>query len=321
MAVNPATHDNSTNVHYGATDPSLANQSSPTKADFTGIDNLGSLLDSIPELSKLVDQAISESWTAQKFQNAVQDSHWWKSHSDTARAVIIQQANDPKAFQQSLNNTANSVTELARQLGFSVDPNTAKAIANSALMSGNDHNQQWLTQQLGRRQDYSKAKSTNGVSGGMAQTVTQLQSMAADYGFTYTPAQLLEKAQQVVMGNTTIDTYQQRLIGWAKSAFPGLSDDIDKGATVKQLADPYVNSMSQLLEVDPGSLNVYTPLIRKAMQGSIDPSTKTRAPQTLTDFEAAVRQDPRWQYTQNAKDTMSRSLLHIGSDFGFGPAA
>ncbi len=36
-------------------------------------------------------------------------------------------------------------------------------------------------------------------------------------------------------------------------------------------------------------------------------------------FEQQVRTDPRWQYTNNAKDAMSTALLHIGSDFGFGP--
>jgi hypothetical protein len=38
----------------------------------------------------------------------------------------------------------------------------------------------------------------------------------------------------------------------------------------------------------------------------------------LNDFEEQVRRDPRWQYTQNAKDTMSSVLVKIGQDFGFG---
>jgi hypothetical protein len=73
-----------------------------TKGDYRGVDSLGHLLDSVPELSRLVDKALSSNWSADKFQNAVEDSKWWKNHSATARAVIIQHANDPASYQQSL---------------------------------------------------------------------------------------------------------------------------------------------------------------------------------------------------------------------------
>lgn len=290
-----------------------------TQADFAGIDGLGSLLDAIPELRKLVDQAISENWTANKFQNSVEDSGWWKNHSATARQVIIQRANDPKTYQQALNNAVTSVTTLSKQLGFKVTESQAAAIALHGMMTGNDTNQQWLTQQLGHHQDYGHVKNTNDLSGGMAQTVSQLQSLAGDYGFTYTPAQLESQAQQILMGNQTIDTYQQRLKTWAKSAFPPLAKEIDSGTTIKQLADPYVSSMSQLLEIDPATIGVYTPAIRQAMQGVTAPGDKagTKESVPLWQFEQQVRSDPRWQYTRNARDTAATALTKIGQDFGF----
>jgi hypothetical protein len=311
------------NVRQGVKDPSAAaaDPAQKTKEDYSGIDSLGSLLDSVPELSTLVSEAIDQGWTPAKFQNAVQDSDWWKTHSATARQVIIQRANDPKSFKQSLNNTTSAVTAMAHQMGFSVDGATLRAIANSALLTGNDTNQGWLQQQLGRHVDYSKVKNTGSLKGQMAATASQLQQQAAQYGMNWTAAQVAQRAQQVVQGSTTIDTYTAQLKQWAKSAFPALAKDIDAGQTVQQLADPYVQSMSQLLEVDPGTLNLYTPSIRRALQGVQDPKTKERQVMNLSDFEDHVRQDPRWQYTQNAKDTMSTALLKMGADFGFGPGA
>lgn len=153
----------------------------------------------------------------------------------------------------------------------------------------------------------------------MAQTIQQLQQDQADYGYQWKPQQLAYYARSIVDGTTTIDTYKQQLIDWAKSAFPALAKQIDAGQTVSDLASPYIQSMSNLLEVDPGTLNLYTPAIRKALQGVTDPATKQREAVPLWQFEDQVRQDPRWQYTQNAKDTMSTALLKIGSDFGFGP--
>lgn len=299
--------------------PSKPEDTQTTKDDYAGIDSLGSLLDTIPELARLVDEAIANNWSSSKFQNAVEDSKWWRNHSDTARQVIIQRANDPKAFRQNLSNTTDSVIAVARQLGFSVSRATAQAIANHALMTGNNSNQTWIEQQLGRRQDYSHTKDVGSLKGQMATVASQLSEAAAQYGMNWTPAQIAQRAQQVVVGNTTADTYVNKLKAWAKSAFPALAKEIDAGMTVQQLADPYVQSMSQLLEVNPGSLNLYTPAIRRALQGTQDPKSKERVTMNLSDFEDQVRADPRWQYTQNAKDTMSSALLKIGADFGFGP--
>lgn len=298
-------------------DPSQARAVKKTEADFTGVDSLGKLLDSVPALRHLLDQAIAGDWSASKFQNAVEDSAWWKSHSDTARSRIIQQANDPAAWQQSLNNVQSSITNLAHQLGMPLNSATIRAIANSALLSGNDGNQQWLTQQIGKHENYNHVTSTDGFQGGMASTVQQLEQLAGDYGYHWSPAQIARNAQQILMGEQTIDTYRQGVQKWAKSTFPGLAQEIDSGQTIKDLATPYVQSMANLLEVDPGTLTTFNPTIRKAMQGALDPATKQRAATPLWQFEDQVRQDPRWQYTQNARDTMSSALVKIGQDFGF----
>lgn len=307
--------------HPGSTS-SDATTKPKTQADrstFTGVDNLGALLDQVPELRTLINQAVAGNWTAQKFQDQVENSTWWKSHSDTARSVIIQQANDPAAYHQRWSTAAHSVVDLAHQLGFAINGATAQAIATSALLSGHENDQAWLTHALSGHENYSHTSSTSGFTGQMAGTIQQLQSMAGDYGMNLTPAQAAEYAQAVVSGNTTIDTYKNRMISWAASTFPSLAKEIQTGTTVKDLATPYVQSMSNLLEIDPASLGVYTPAIRKAMQGVTDPHTGTRASVPLWQFEDQVRQDPRWQYTQNARDTVSQALVKLGADFGFGP--
>lgn len=310
--------DENTGQPVGSSGGSPAAHAGATRDELRNVDNLGELLDAIPALRRLVDQALKHHWTADKFQNAVQDSDWWKNHSASARAIIIQRANDPQSYQQSLLNTRNTVNGLAHKLGFKLSDGQMQAIALHALMTGNDGNQNWLTQQIGSHQDYKHIKDVSSLSGDMATAATQVQQLAADYGFKYTPAQVASRAQQIVLGNESIEAYQEDLKKWAKSAFPPLADQIDRGMTVKDLAAPYVSSMSQLLEIDPGSLDAFTPAIRKAMQGYIPQGGKQREPMNLNDFEEQVRADPRWQYTQNAKDTMSSVLVKIGHDFGFG---
>jgi hypothetical protein len=290
-----------------------------TADDFASISGLGNLLSSIPDLHKLIQEAVAKNWSSTTFQNEVENTTWYKTHSDTVRSILIQQANDPAAYHQRWSNAAHSIVDLAHQLGFAVDGAQAQAIATNALLTGHETDQAWLTHQLSNRENYAHVSDTGNLTGQMAAAVQQLQGFASDYGIQYTPAQLAEQAQAVVSGNTTIDTYKNRMVSWAASTFPSLAKEIQGGATVKSLAQPYMQSMSNLLEVDPGTLNLYTPAIRKAMQGTADPSTGQRTSTPLWQFEDQVRQDPRWQYTQNAKDTASTALVKLGADFGFGP--
>jgi hypothetical protein len=291
----------------------------PTLQDYQGVDSLGQLLNSVPELNHLLQQAQNgpKPWSVEKFLNAVQDSKWYKSHSDTARQVITQQANDPASYNQSLNNAKNSISNLSHQLGMSLTPAQLSSLAASALLTGNDSNQQWLTQQISHNENYAGLKNTDSLQGGMANAAGQLQKMASDYGYTWAPGTIGKFAQQIVSGGQTIDTYENMLKNWAKSTYPGLAKQIDAGQTVKDLATPYVQSMSNLLEVDPNTIDLYNPAVRKALQGSIDPGSKVRESTPLWQFEDQVRQDPRWAFTQNAKDTMSTALVKVGQDFGF----
>lgn len=312
-------HPTSTTAAVAPTHTATHTATTGDRSTFTGVDNLGALLNQVPELRNLIEQAISGDWTAATFQNKVEDSTWWKSHSDTARSVIIQQANDPAAYKQRWDTAAHSVAALAGQLGMRINGATAQAIATSALLSGHEADQAWLTRAVSAHEDYSHVTGVGGFTGGMAATIQQLQGMAGDYGFTYTPAQLAVYAQAVVSGKTTIDTYKQQLTTWARSTYPGLAQEIDHGSTIKDLASPYIQSMSSLLEVDPGTLSTYTPSIRKALQGVADPKTGQRTTVPLWQFEDQVRQDPRWATTQNARDTVSSALVKLGADFGFGP--
>ena len=290
-----------------------------TEQSYAGVDSLGNLLKTIPELKKLVDEAVAGNWSTSKFQDQVENSPWYRSNSDTARAILIQKANDPAAYRQRAEGAFTSLVNLADQLGFSVPSPVLQAITTNALLTGNDSNQTWLTQQLAHNVNYSHVTSTAGFKGQMAQTIQQLQQAQSDYGYQWKPATLASYAWNVVRGGTTIDTYKQQLMSWAESAFPALAKQIAGGQTVKDLASPYIQSMSNLLEIDPNTLDVYTPAIRKALQGYTDPATKQREAVPLYQFEDQVRQDPRWQFTQNAKDTMSTALLKVGSDWGFGP--
>jgi hypothetical protein len=195
-----------------------------------------------------------------------------------------------------------------------------KDIAHHAMMTGNDTNTTWLDSQIGEIQQFAGKKDFADLQGGMASTVQQLQQLAGSYGVKFKPIDYERQANNILSGNTTIDTYTQHMRKMAKSQFPGLSDQIDNGLTVADVASPYINSMSSLLEMDPANLDTFTPKIRKALQGvgRTDGKSTVSSPTPIWKFEDEVRKDPRWQFTQNAHAAMADTLTNLGQEWGFG---
>lgn len=306
----------------GAQDGGVGGGSSaPTASDYKAqLGDLGKALSQIPELHQLLRKAIDGDWAVDKFTNAVDNSDWYKNHSATARSVIVQKLSDPATYQQSLNQAQQTIQSIASQNGWDLNQAQLQKIAQHALLTGNDSNTTWLEQAVGKRQHYGHLDDTGDLQGNMAATADQLQQYASEYGQAPSAHALAHAAKQVLMGNQTADTYRQQYLAQAKSMFPGLSTQLDSGQTVADIADPYVQSMSNLLEVDPNTLSVRTPMIRKALQGTqqvTDGKSTTPAVQPLWAFEQDVRSDPRWAYTDNAKAQTATVLTQLGQDWGF----
>lgn len=287
----------------------------------SALGTLGGLITTVPELSNILHQAVSGSWTEAKFQQAVQTSTWYRAHSDTARQALALQVADPATYKQQLNSKVGQVHQMMASLGVTLrgyQPDLA--LAKQAILAG------WSDQQLQTAigAQYYTGQQRVGFAnahGQGAQLEQQLKQMAQQYGQTWGSNQFAFRAGEILAGRQTVDSYKQTLINQAKAMYPGLIDQIDKGLTVADVAGPYQQSMANLLEVDPNALGTNDPLIRKALQGTTT-TAGGKATSTLTpvwQFEEQLRNDPRWAQTQNAKDTMSTALLHIGADLGFGP--
>lgn len=279
---------------------------------------LRTLVNKIPALRGLLSQAVQGQWSRDKFVQEIQTSQWWKNHSDTVRQALATKFADPATWDQNLNNEKGTLHALAQQLGFELTPDQLDAIATNAMLTGNTNNTAWLTHAINKRQDFSTVKSGSDLNGQMAQAYGQLQDLAKSYGLSPSPAALAQSARSVVAGNNSLDAYKQNYISQASSRYPGLADQLHAGMTVTEIADPYIQTYSQLLEVDPNAVGIDNTTIRKALQGV--PTGKSSIPSvmTLTDFEDQVRKDPRWQFTNNAHEAVGTALAQIGADFGFG---
>lgn len=67
--------------------------------------------------------------------------------------------------------------------------------------------------------------------------------------------------------------------------------------------------MANTLEVNEESITLDDPILRSAITAEGE--------KTLYDYQRSLRKDPRWQYTNNARDEVSTIVGTVLRDFGF----
>lgn len=107
-----------------------------------------------------------------------------------------------------------------------------------------------------------------------------------------------------------IETFKQTIRNAAKLGLPdSVKNLVDQGIDLNTIFSPYKQTMASILEINPDTITVNDPTLRMA----IGPDKEM----SIYDFQNALRKDVRWQYTNNAKESVSSSVQKVLQDFGF----
>ena len=167
------------------------------------------------------------------------------------------------------------------------------------------------TNLLGGNQVVNELNIPEGPSG---KYFIALKEFAGNNGLRLSDDAATAYANQIVAGvideNTAINTVRES----AANAFPSLAEKIKGGINLKTLADPYIQSMSDLLEIPATSIDLFDPKIRSALSYTMpDGSVGTKS---IYDFERDLRKDSRWQYTEKARKEVAGATMQVLRDFG-----
>ena len=144
---------------------------------------------------------------------------------------------------------------------------------------------------------------------------TEFKNFASKNGIMLSDSAATDYANKAVAGLIDADTIYSTLRESAASAFPQLADKIKSGIDLKTLADPYIQSMSNLLEIPYTAIDLFDPKIRSALSYTqADGKVGTKS---IYEIEKELRKDVRWQYTNNAKKEVADTTLRVLQDFGF----
>lgn len=274
---------------------------------------VGSLALTIPELKGILEQADAGDWTTEKFQFAVQDSAWWKTSSEQRRQWQTLYATDPATFNQNWAVASDKIKTIATEMGYWDSTSSQHwAMAEMAITGGWDDDQ--IRNSIAR--NWKPVANVNGAFlGELGDTMAQYKAMASAYGIPVTDAMATIAARDQLSGYRTGVDWELDFRQQAKNTYSHLAAQLDQGMTLRDIADPYIAQMAQTLEINPANINLSDRHIKRALDTTV-PATGVRSTQPLWAFERSLKDDARWDKTENARNEAWDIVAQVGRDFG-----
>lgn len=252
------------------------------------------LFKAFPELNDLLKEAIAGNWTAAKFQVELRQTKWFAKHSDIWRENTALSFSDPATFTERLENVKTGIINMMGSVGATLSDAGVEKLAKRALLFGMSDDQ--IRDVLA---NHIKPSDAGHYTGDLASIEQDLRNTAMLNGVTLRDDQFQKWMKAIVSGSASTDQYVTNIREMAAKQFSLYGQEIRGGMDLADIASPYIQSMSQILELNPMSINLNDPTIRRALGGTRDASGKV-LPTSITDFEDTLRKDSRYLYTKTA---------------------
>lgn len=221
----------------------------------------------------------------------------------------IGQLKTTSAYARGLASAKAYIEATASGLTGTMSPERLDAFVKRMYDSANDKDPNIITRELAALVSYKPGMQLGGSVGG---DLTTLRATARANGFdldTSFGSSINDWLQRLAKGES-IETFKNTIRGAAKLGLPDkVANLLDQGLDLKDIYDPYKKVMASVLEVAPDSIS----LDDKTLRSAIGPEKEM----SLYDFQRILRKDPRWQYTNNAREESSDAVLGVLRNFGF----
>ena len=238
----------------------------------------------------------------------LQTTSFYKDNSAASITNLQTKIQKPGVYQtQIADNYIPVLKQYATQQGFDVSDADIKSVAEKAwdleVTPASIQSKTFL-------ESYFKiGKAVGGVAKdflGQLRTTASLNGLDLDKQF----GNQLQSWSDKINNGESVDTYKQIIRDTAKLGTPpGVAKLLDQGVDLQTVYDPYKKIYANVLEVSPDTISLSDPTLRMAIGSDKE--------MTTYDYQRALRKDPRWQYTNGAREEVSTIAQNILKDFGF----
>lgn len=269
------------------------------------------LIDSNKSLKELFDRAVTNEYDETRFTAELRGTKWYQNHREVWRQAEALKYQDPATYQANVASLKAKMRSRAVEMGSTLSETALTDAANKAIHFGWDESK--VNQFLA---PFIKSYEIGGMRGEAGEIEDQLRELSFKNGIDMSTDYYLNAARTIGGGTSTLETQQDMIRQRAMGMWPGWAKEIQAGQDMIDLASPYIQSMAQNFEVDPGTITLNDPYIRGALS-SRNSTTNAYSPTSLTDFERKLKQDARYQYTKKSMNETTSLIGSIRSAFGF----
>ena len=272
-------------------------------------------LDDHPQIARLVKKAVKEGWTKDRLQGSVKETRWWRNTEESQRRADLLESESPAEYQGRIADITTKLATQAQAMGISYTP--AQLSKYAAMAFRNGYTPEEITQWLGSHGglDVEDAK------GAAAVTADGLREMAQGYGLKMTNATIARAVRSGLQSGDPsgfLAGYQDTLREQAKTAFPSVADQLDRGLTVRDIMSNNLQMAGQELGIDPDSLDISDPKWTRMLTGG-----EGGGPMDQMTWQRTYRNDTQygWNKTPAAKEQagqLASQLAQLMGVSGFG---
>jgi hypothetical protein len=288
----------------------------------------------VPSLNALLKEYVNTpGMTLDNFRKKLRDDVWFKKNSAEIKQRYVQlynyqdlvasgQADGSTDYEKQISTLERKLADKARTMGSSAanDPAALRRAAENMYITNVGIDDAMTTDFLAAAikpiGGTIAGKPTMGYSGEALDNYKTLVKAARDNGFQISDilpggANEQQVLANIASGKIDIDRVKQDARKLAAQGQPQyVRDLLAQGYDLAQVFKPYRQVMATVLDIgDPDQIDLNDPLLRTAITDKGD--------MNLYDFKKALRQDDRWQYTEQAKKDVSNAALTVLKDFGF----
>ncbi len=232
--------------------------------------------------------------------------------TDADKAKIQEKIDTLKSKSTYARGVASSkaaILRIASGLIGTPSPEVLEALATEIYDSAIEDDPNLIKDKVLARFKYT----SDAVLGGSAGTnLTALKQAAAANGFDLQEVygdKLNDWLTRMAKGES-VETFKSLIRDRAAIGLPDkVANLLRQGLDLEDIYSPYRNIMASVLELEPDSIKLTDPTLTNAFGADRE--------LPLYEFKRSLRKDPRWQYTDNAREEVSSAALGILRDFGF----
>lgn len=333
--IQPATGGKTTPATVGPNviSPAVKEDAAATIAEQFGLSE--TLFKNVDSLKSIFEEYTrpGSGMTDDELRRRIRNDVWYKKNSKEIKTRFVQyynyrdlqesgQADGSTDYEQQIASIERQLEKRAVEIGSAAanDPVAIRKAAENIYLTNKEDDTTFIDDFLAASikpvAGMIGGKVTEGYSGTALTNYNTLVKAARDNGFQVsdilpggaTEAQVLQGIASGKIDVNRVVADARKLASQGQPQY--VRDLLAQGYNLSQVFQPYRQTMATILDIgDPDQIDLNDPLLRSAITDKGD--------MNLYDFKKALRQDDRWQYTEQAKADVSNAALNVLRDFGF----